>query len=213
MTRLFIHSTDPELAARMNPEVLEKILKRRLEVSKLLEEKLEAFPNMTLEIGCGHGHFLTAYAQTYTDEMCVGIDVNRGRIFKARKKADRAKVNNLLFLECDSMEFLELLPPSVLIRKTWILYPDPWPKKRHYKNRIIQQPFLEKLSRQSAAGARIYLRSDYKPYLQWSEELIDASPDWRLVDDLEWPQITTTVFQELTNHHFHSLVATLKPPE
>lgn len=213
MTRLFIHSTNPELASRMDPVVKSKILARRETVQNALQEKLAHCEVITLEIGCGHGHFLTDYAQSYPEEMCVGIDVNRGRIYRAKKKAKRSAAENLMFLECESMEFLEILHSDIQIANTWILYPDPWPKKRHFKNRIIQDRFLDKLSSRCTKHSRLYLRSDYEPYLEWSKGLIEVSPNWQLMENCEWPETTPTVFQELTKHQFYSLVAESNPAE
>jgi tRNA (guanine-N7-)-methyltransferase len=213
MTKLFIHSTDPEMAARMKPEVLEKIILRRKILRQHLTDFLSKADRITLEIGCGHGHFLTAYGQSFETEKCVGIDVNKGRIYKALKKRDRADLKNVHFLEADSMEFMTMLPHSVRIEKTWILFPDPWPKKRHFKNRIIQDTFLKQLAKRTVPRGRLYLRSDYKEYIDWSMELIDASQDWKCVETYDWPELTTTVFQELTNNRHHSLVAELQPAE
>lgn len=213
MTKLFINSTNPELAARMKPQVYEEILKRREALKEVLEEKLSKVDQITLEIGCGHGHFLTAYGQSHCDELCVGIDVNKGRIYKALRKADRANLDNVLFLDCDGLEFLSLLSSKVGISKTWILFPDPWPKKRHFKNRIVQAPFLQKLATLTIPTGRLHLRSDYEPYLDWSKELLNESPRWQCLENYDWPEITTTVFQELTNNQHYSLVAELKPRE
>lgn len=211
MTRLYIHSTDPGQASKMNPKVLNAILQRRKEVKDLLEKELESIETITLEVGCGHGHFLTAYGENSPEKLCIGIDVNKGRIHKARKKATRANLINVWFLVCESMEFLELLPSHVSVETTWILYPDPWPKKRHFKNRIVQSRFLEKLAEKTAPGGQLFLRSDFEPYIDWSRELIAHSDDWRRLCHFDWPEIATTVFQELTAPRHHSLVAELKP--
>ena len=213
MTKLFIHSTEPELAARMRPEVYEKILKRRQALKEVFGEKLSNVTQFTLEIGCGHGHFLTAYGQDHPKELCIGIDVNKGRIYKALRKSGRTNLGNVLFFECDSMEFLNLLPTHVRLSKTWILYPDPWPKKRHFKNRIVQGPFLQKLASSTIPAGRLYIRSDYEPYLDWSKELLNDSLNWQCQENYAWPEIATTVFQELTNNQHYSLVAELKPRE
>lgn len=213
MTRLYIHSTDPELAKRMKPEIYQKILEKRERLRKTLTEQLADIETLTLEIGCGHGHFLTAYGTSFSDETCLGIDVNRGRIFKARKKVKRAGLDNVHFYDCDSLEFLTLLPAHVRIAKTWILYPDPWPKKRHFKNRIVQREFLDRLAQRSTQEGQLFLRSDYEPYLEWSRDLIDESSDWELRDDFDWPELAVTVFQELTNNRHYSLAASLNPAE
>ena len=211
MTKLYIHSTDPELAKRMKPEVYQKILEKREALKRQMAEELNGLKRITLEIGCGHGHFLAAYGQTFPEETCIGIDVNRGRIFKALKKRDRAQLKNVSFYDCDSMEFLALLPPQVSIEKTWILFPDPWPKKRHFKNRIVQAEFLKRLAEKSSPQAQLYIRSDYEPYLDWSAELIEESNSWQLQPDFEWPEVAVTVFQELTENKHYSLAASLDP--
>ena len=213
MTKLYIHSTDPELAARMKPGVYEKIVARRNEISQFIEGALADTDEITLEIGCGHGHFLVSYGKDNSTEECVGIDVNRGRIFKGRRKIERAGLKNVHFMECDSMEFLALLPNRIKIRNTWVLYPDPWPKKRHLKNRILQGAFLEALACKTKKGGQLYIRSDYEPYIDWSQELIDQSDKWTSGENLIWPEDISTVFQELTNNRHFSLTAELNPIE
>jgi len=189
MTRLYINSTKPELASRMKPEVYEKILRQREALEGSLAEIIKAGRAITLEIGCGHGHFLTAYGEKHPEEICIGIDVNRGRIFKARKKVERAQLKNVFFLESDSMELLALLPEGTVIAKTWILYPDPWPKKRHFKNRIVQGEFLQQLAEKSAEKAELFIRSDYEPYIDWSKEFIQESPKITLLYRNIWKNI------------------------
>tara|TARA_B100001123_G_scaffold444347_1_gene592906 strand:+ start:6974 stop:7618 length:645 start_codon:yes stop_codon:yes gene_type:complete len=211
MTRLYLHSTDPEVASKMKPEVYAKILKRREELTATLQQIETDAHTISLEIGCGHGHFLTAMALKTPKEQFVGIDVNRGRIFKARRKAERLGLKNIHLLECESIEFLKLLPDKIRIKETWILYPDPWPKKRHFKNRIIQAPFLDALASASILKGKLFLRSDYDAYLEWSKELLDQSGEWTVLPNFEWPEITATVFQELTNNQHSSLVAELNP--
>lgn len=213
MTRIYLHSTDPQHAAKMKPEVYQKIKERRQVLKEILNDRLASESEITLEIGCGHGHFLTAYGQAFPNEPCIGIDVNRGRIYRALRKSERAKLKNVSFYECDSLEFLALLPAHIRIKKTWILYPDPWPKKRHFKNRIVQADFLEKLAAATIPVGQLYLRSDYEPFLEWSTELLEESSEWQLLDKFIWPELATTVFQELTKNKHYSLAAELKPTE
>ena len=197
----------------MKPGVYEKILARRNEISEFIDETLADVDKITLEIGCGHGHFLVAYGKQNPSEICVGIDVNRGRIYKGRRKVEMAAIKNVHFIECDSMEFLALLPNRIKVRNTWILYPDPWPKKRHLKNRIIQDVFLKSLALKTKEGGMLLIRSDYEPYLDWSKELIELSDKWTIRENFVWPEVTTTVFQELTDNKHFSLAAQLNPIE
>jgi len=201
------------MASRIKPSVYEKIVDRRNEIAHFIEENLSDIDEITLEIGCGHGHFLVAYGQQHPDKICLGIDVNRGRIFKGRKKIERAELKNVHFLECDSMEFLLLLPDRIKIKNAWILYPDPWPKKRHLKNRIVQEAFLENLATRTQKNGRLFIRSDYEPYLDWSKELIKLSDKWTMCENFIWPEEVITVFQELTKNRHYSLAAQLNPIE
>ncbi len=197
-TRLFLHSTDPELTARMDPEVRRSIEQRQKTLKTALQSRLKRVPTITLEIGCGHGHFLTAYAERNPEEFCVGIDVNRRRVDRAVTKAERSQANNLWFLYAEAMEFLKFLPRTVKLGKIWILYPDPWPKKRHFKNRIIQEDFLGALAEVCRSSAHLHIKSDQAGFMEWTRELILASDEWRFCRGHAFPEGATTVFQTLT---------------
>lgn len=209
MTRVYLHSTDPKLAAKITPSVYEKILAKREAAAEQLSKVPVDVSCITLEIGCGHGHFLTSYAEQHPEEYCIGIDLHRGRIFKSRKKAEKSGLQNLMFIEVDSIEFLSLIEDSLTIAKTWILFPDPWPKKRHFKNRIVQADFLEKLASLTKHGGELWIRSDYQPFIDWSQELISEGRDWKELDEFVWPEMGMTVFQELTENNHFSLKAIL----
>lgn len=210
MTRVYLHSTDPEHAAKINPAVFEKILAKRKAAEEQLGKVPDSVKKITLEIGCGHGHFLTAYAEKNPGEFCIGVDLHRGRIFKSIKKAERAGLKNLMFIESDSTEFLTLITGKLEITKTWILYPDPWPKKRHFKNRIVQGEFLKRLASLTQAGGELWIRSDYRPFIDWSHDLLNESDGWLEQQDFIWPELGMTVFQELTENKHNSLKAILQ---
>ena len=84
------------------------------------------------EIGCGNGHFLNAYAAAHPDQLCLGVDLRQERIAKALRKRDRAGLRNLHFLRCEAHDFLRELPANAQLLDIYILFPDPWPKKRHH---------------------------------------------------------------------------------
>lgn len=160
---------------------------------------------ITLEIGCGHGHFLTSYAQAYPQKNFVGIDLSTDRINRGKKKQERAILSNLLFIKAEANEFLEALPETILLDQIFILFPDPWPKNRHHKNRLIQDNFLELLAQKSLSEAKLYFRTDFEPYFAWTINKIKESKFWKL-DSAHWPYEGETVFQKKMNT-FQSLVA------
>jgi len=155
----------------------------------------KAQPQLTLEIGCGHGHYLTAYAAAHPDSFCIGIDLLKDRIARAGRKRDRAKLTNLLVLEAEAREFLDALPSSAVLADVFILFSDPWPKRRHHKNRILQPDFLSALAAKAWPDARLCFRTDYAPYFAAAQATVTAHSDWKLEASDPWPFELETVFQ------------------
>lgn len=157
------------------------------------------------EVGCGHGHFLTAYAKAHPDRLCVGIDITADRIERANRKRARANLANLHFIQAEARTFLETLPSHVTFSTVYVLFPDPWPKLRHRKHRIMQPDFLEAVARRAGEQSRFYFRTDYQPYFDDVRETLRDHPDWLLVEE-PWGFEHETVFQSRAPQ-FSSLVA------
>ena len=160
------------------------------------------------EIGCGHGHFLTAFAQAHPETVCVGVDVTGDRVERAARKRDRARLSNLHFLQADARMFLELLPAAATLAAVYVLFPDPWPKKRHHKHRLMQPDFLGRIAARAGEGARLYFRTDHAPYFAAVQAMMAAHPAWRVVDEV-FPFESRTVFQERAGE-YRSLAAALR---
>ncbi len=157
------------------------------------------------EIGCGHGHFLTAYAGAHPGEICLGIDLASERIERATRKRERARLAHLHFIRAEARLFLEVLPPAVQFSRVYVLFPDPWPKSRHHKHRVMQTEFLSWVAARMAPEGRLYFRTDFEPYFEDTARLIAAHPDWAMADE-PWPFEHETVFQSRAAAH-RSLVA------
>jgi tRNA (guanine-N7-)-methyltransferase len=158
------------------------------------------------EIGCGHGHFLTAYAAAHPDGLCLGVDQELDRINRAVRKQKRARLSNLHFVRAEARLFLEALPPDATLAAVFVLFPDPWPKRRHHKHRLLQNDFLHDLGVRAAVGTPFYFRTDYGPYFHEVEAMLRAHTSWQLVPGEPWPFEQPTVFQQRATGHF-SLVA------
>ncbi len=161
---------------------------------------------LVLEIGCGNGHFLTAYAAAHPDQLCVGIDLRLERIDKALRKCGRASLPNLHFLRGDVRNLLQELPADARLLDTYLLFSDPWPKKRHHKNRMLQTEFLDELAARAGQGSRLFFRTDFKPYFDAAHEVVAAHPRWRLQPPGPFPFEHTSIFQSRAAT-FHSLSA------
>lgn len=168
----------------------------------------EAF--LTWEVGSGHGHFLNAYAAAHRLKLCVGVDIEINRIERARKKRDRAKLHNLHFIHSEARLFLEALPIHARIAEAFILFPDPWPKLRHRKHRILQPDFLAQLAAHASPDCTLYFRTDFHSYYLEARAAVQSSPDWQLADHVDWPFEHETVFQSRAARH-DSLIARKRP--
>jgi tRNA (guanine-N7-)-methyltransferase len=199
--------TKEELAAAKSTHY-ERVRVRGQELVATIERILPPSREFVCEIGCGHGHFLTAYAQARPERVCVGLDLVSDRIARANKKRERARLGHLHFIRADARLFMEVLPPAARIADLYILFPDPWPKLRHHKHRIIQSELLEVAAGKMAPGARMFFRTDYEPYFADARETIAGHPRWRVVEE-PWDFEFETVFQSRAEG-FYSLVARVR---
>ena len=174
---------------------------------RLAALRAEFFPRLpvgaplTLELGCGHGHYLTAYAAAHPGEFCVGLDLLADRIARAERKAVRAKLANLAFVQAEASLFisaLAALPDAPRLRRVFVLFSDPWPKRRHWKHRVLQAALLDSLAPLAAPGAGLHFRTDHPDYFAYAREVVGAHPLWRLApaDEAPWPFEHVSVFEE-----------------
>lgn len=166
--------------------------KLRADLALLFPEPTE----LTLEIGCGHGHWLVGYAEANPDKTCLGVDLIGDRIERATRKAERAGQGTALFLRAEAFEVLDQMPEHVELVDVFILFPDPWPKKRHWKNRLFCRGFLEELAKRCEVGVRCHFRTDHDPYFEWAEEVVAEQDLWLRDWDSAWPFELETVFQK-----------------
>jgi len=188
------------------PEFVEEIAGRRAALGAVLTALFPRPQAVIWEIGCGHGHFLARYATEAPEKTCVGVDLCRDRIERGRRKSDRARLVNCHFVRAEAREFLRALPVHVVFEEIWVLFPDPWPKKRHHKNRLLQPEFFEAIASRTGEGARLYFRTDFGEYFRAVETFLPALQTWRTVPAAPWPLEHETVFQARAAA-FRSLVA------
>lgn len=192
--------------ALRSAEYLSQRQTRLEQLQTLLVKTLAGHSRITLEIGCGHGHFLTAYAAGHPQTFCVGVDLVIDRVLRAARKRDRAALPNLAFIRAEALEFLSVLPAHIAFADIFVLFPDPWPKRRHHKNRIIQPELLTTLATRAEPGARLCFRTDYAPYFKEAHATVAAHADWQLAPSAPWPFELVTVFQSRAAS-FQSLIA------
>ena len=152
---------------------------------------------ITLEIGCGHGHWLTAYGAEHPHEKCIGIDLLNDRLKKSEAKRTKRGLTNVHFMKAEASEFLDAIAPHRRLAKIFILYPDPWPKARQSKKRFIQVGNLERLAAVALPGCLLAFRTDHEEYHAWTQEKLQGHPDWKVLPEGQWPFEAVTFFQSL----------------
>lgn len=208
-----MHEPDLEISTLPEGQKLHLARKaRRVEElrTQISESVCESRP-LCLEIGCGHGHFLTNFAQHHPELNCVGVDLVTKRIEKACAKRNKRDLANLHFFKAEITEFLQALPDMHPLHSAFILFPDPWPKKRHRKNRILQLSLLDAIASRSLAGiTQLHFRTDHPGAFDWGMEVIASHPDWTIDDELLWPFESGSFFQDMMDS-YSSLSAVFKP--
>ena len=196
--------------APASPAYAAVLEQRRQDLRAQLQRILAPNIPFLWEVGAGHGHFLTAYAAAHCDKVCIGIDLMEDRVDRAMRKRDRAALANLHFLRAEARLFLQTLPVGAQISEVFVLFPDPWPKLRHHKHRVLQPQFLSELAGHATRNCRLYFRTDHREYFESARDVIRESVHWRLIES-SWPFEFETVFQRRAEQH-DSLIAELRGP-
>lgn len=131
-----------------------------------------------LEIGIGNGDALLAMAAASPDACFIGSEVHRPGIGHALLGIERTGLDNVRLFPGDACDLLEALPAGAL-DGVFVFFPDPWPKKRHHKRRLLQRPVLTRLASRARRGATLWFATDDESYALDVRELVDGMPEWR----------------------------------
>ena len=188
---------------------LAKQAARKAELVRACRADLAGVKRIVFEAGCGHGHWLTDYAEVNPSVFCIGIDLISWRIRKGNEKKVKRGLKNLQFYKAELGEFLGALPAAIRFDRTILLFPDPWPKAKHHRRRMIQPSFLDEVARRTERGGEFCFRSDDLPYFDWTVEHLTEHSEWEIDQLAQWPYESETYFQNLMDEH-HSVVAKRK---
>ncbi len=130
---------------------------------------------LEIDLGCGDGTFLVGLAEKFPERNFLGIERLLGRVRSACGKAARKQLPNVRILRIESTyAVLHLLPPQA-IHVVHLLFPDPWPKKRHHRRRIVTGAFLAGVYRILDPGGRLRIATDQEDYFEAIHELASTS--------------------------------------
>lgn len=131
---------------------------------------------VTLEIGFGNGELLITIAQQYPDRNFLGIEVHRPGVGHLLLQLKEHAIDNVRIISQDAMEVLRHSIPEHSLETIWLFFPDPWPKKKHHKRRIVNQAFLDLVARALASPGFLHLATDWRDYAEHMQAVIDKDP-------------------------------------
>ena len=131
---------------------------------KLIESLNRKFEEINLEIGFGSGENAAHQALKNSNELFLACDPFLNGLIKLKKKIENKEINNLYMTNLDFAKFYKFIG-RISFKKVFILFPDPWPKKKHKKRRLINEEFVNLLSKISAIGSKIIVATDDEDYV------------------------------------------------
>jgi tRNA (guanine-N7-)-methyltransferase len=140
-----------------------------------------------LEIGFGGGEHLAAQAEAHPDIGFIGCEVFENGVARLLAEIARRELRNIRIFADDARLLLDRLPAASL-QRVFILFPDPWPKQRHHKRRLVGKPTLDRLAQLLTPGGELRLATDHPDYLAWMLEHATRHPQftWAARRPADW---------------------------
>ena len=134
----------------------------------------------TLEIGFGNGETLVEQAAANPSVDYIGVEVHEPGIGRCLLQASATGLSNMRLICRDAVEVLRFQIPDRSLHRINLYFPDPWPKKRHHKRRLLGPGFLDLAGSKIEAGGSLNIATDWESYAEQIDELIASDDDFRL---------------------------------
>jgi tRNA (guanine-N7-)-methyltransferase len=139
-----------------------------------------------VDLGCGEGSFLCALAQRLPNKNFLGIERLLGRIRSSARKA--AGLSNVRLLQMESSYAVRYLLPAAAVETFYLLFPDPWPKRRHHRRRIVTPEFLNSVHTALEISGVIYIATDDLDYFRKIKDIARSTSGFAIAAvDVELP--------------------------
>ena len=129
-----------------------------------------------LEIGFGMGETTAAIAQAHPENDYLGIEVHTPGVGSLLKQVAELNLKNVRVIQHDAVEVLQQMIAAAALEGVHLFFPDPWPKKRHHKRRLIQPTFVTLLATRMKSGAYLHAATDWEDYAQQMLQVLSAEP-------------------------------------
>ncbi len=169
----------------------------------------ELFENtnpVILEIGFGMGHATVEIAEHNPDINYIGIEVHTPGIGKVLSEIESKQLTNLRLINYDAVQTIRTMINNYSLSGIHIFFPDPWPKKKHHKRRLIQRPFIQELIGKLKNGGYIYIVTDWEEYAEHILSVLNRSTELKntytdFADKKKWRPYTGFEKKGLAKNH------------
>ncbi|MDR0598220.1 MAG: tRNA (guanosine(46)-N7)-methyltransferase TrmB, partial [Treponema sp.] len=161
---------------------------------------------VTLEIGFGMGEATAVIARENPGKNYLGVEVHRPGIGRLLWEIENHSLSNIRIVEADAADVLETMISAGSLEAFHIFFPDPWPKKRHHKRRLIKRPFTALLAEKLRPGGYVYMVTDWADYGDWALAELSATEGLRnlyagFAPEQEWRPRTRFEQKGLEKNH------------
>jgi tRNA (guanine-N7-)-methyltransferase len=169
----------------------------KIDAPLALDDLLDPARPLEIDVGCGKGRFLLARAAAHPDVQFIGIDRMLARIRKVDRKAIRAGLSNVKLLRLEAFYSLQFLLPPHRVRTVYVLFPDPWPKRRHHERRLFGDAFLDVLWSRLVPGGTVQVATDHLDYFAEILRRLQGDARFRQVPHLVRCEAEQTDFERI----------------
>ena len=144
---------------------------------------------IVMEVGYGMGEATWQIAKANPNLNYLGVEVHMPGVGKLMARLDEYELTNVRLIERDVFEVLYYMVKGSSLDAVHLFFPDPWPKKRHFKRRIVNERFLSDVAAKLKPGGYLHIATDWVPYAEWIKEVFSQTklftggvterPDWR----------------------------------
>ena len=138
---------------------------------------------VVLEIGSGMGEATAVMAAADPGRDVLAVDVHVQGLGRLLRRAEDARLTNIRVADGDAVVLLRDMLPAASLDEVRVYFPDPWPKARHAKRRLVQAPFLDLVASRLRRGGVLHCATDWAPYAEQMHELLRAHPSYDVLHE------------------------------
>ena len=158
---------------------------------------------IVMEVGYGMGEATWQIAKANPGTNYLGVEVHMPGVGKLMARLDEYELTNVRLIERDVFEVFYYMVKDQSLDGVHLFFPDPWPKKRHFKRRIINERFLADVSAKLKPGGYLHIATDWVPYAEWIKEVFSETKLFTggVVDRPDWRPLTRFEGQGISKDH------------